>query len=149
MSRMTIAGATVFAAALTFGATAATAAEQTPGSEHPHKIVVTSAQVWSQVKEMSATQPTFLLYSSPAWCGPCRQAEPMLNKTAAEGQGKFTMVTITDKQVPFAGGSTPPGFKGWPSVYAFKDGQANTQSMTHPMSGEAAHKAWLKKWLGV
>lgn len=157
-----ILGTTVITAALTVGTSSAVLAGEiapaaansdtavsTMDEEYPGKHVIRSREAWAKFKEEAASKPAFLLYSSPAWCGPCRQAEPMLNKVTKEGGGAFLMATINDQQMRYTDIGKPPGFRGWPSVYAYKDGRPVGQSVTHPLNGERAHRSWLKQWLGV
>jgi putative thioredoxin len=55
------------------------------------------------------------------WCQPCRLLGPILEKVAAEYDGKFLLVKANTDKTPTA--ATSCGVQGIPAVFAFRDGQ--------------------------
>src|SRR5918995_7509614 len=59
-----------------------------------------------------------------AWCGPCRQLTPTLEKVADERQGAFLLATLDTDANPMTASAF--GVQSIPTVIAFKNGQAVT-----------------------
>jgi putative thioredoxin len=106
----------------------------------PHSIDVTTATFEQAVIEQSKTVPVLVDFWAE-WCGPCRALKPVLEKLAAEFQGKFILAKVNSDENQEL--SQRFGVRGIPNVKAFVGGQ-----LVNEFSGalpEAQVRAFLQK----
>jgi putative thioredoxin len=85
-----------------------------------HSIDVGSANFREVVLEGSKKAPVIIDFWAP-WCAPCRTLKPILEKLAAEYDGKFTLAKVnSDENQDIA---AQFGVRGIPAVKAVADGQ--------------------------
>ena len=85
-----------------------------------HSIDVDAANFEQVVIEGSKKAPVIVDFWAP-WCAPCRALTPVLEKLAAEYQGKFTLARInSDENQQLA---AQFGVRGIPNVKAIVDGE--------------------------
>jgi putative thioredoxin len=73
-----------------------------------------------EVVEASRSIPVLVDFWAP-WCAPCRALTPVLEKLAAEYEGRFTLLKInSDENAEI---STALGVRSIPSVMLFRDGK--------------------------
>ncbi len=84
-----------------------------------HALDVGQADFDQNVIEASRQRPVVVDFWAP-WCGPCKVLKPLLEKLAAEYEGKFLLAKInSDDNQALA---VRYGVRGIPSVKAFIDG---------------------------
>lgn len=64
--------------------------------------------------------PVFVDFTT-SWCPPCRVLLPILRQLAAEGAGRFKVVTVDGDESPDLAARF--GVRGFPTVIAFIDGR--------------------------
>lgn len=86
----------------------------------PHSTDVSTADFDQAVIEASKAQPVLVDFWAE-WCAPCRALKPVLEKLAAEYQGKFKLAKVnSDENQALA---QRYGVRGIPNVKAFVDGE--------------------------
>ena len=83
-------------------------------------VDVDSSSFDEVVIEGSRKQPVVVDFWA-SWCGPCRALTPILEKLAAEYDGRFVFVKINSDENPEL--SARYGVRGIPNVKAFVDGE--------------------------
>jgi len=85
-----------------------------------HAIDVDTASFEQQVLEASKTVPVVVDFWAP-WCAPCKVLKPILEKLAAEYEGRFRLAKVnSDDNQALAAAF---GVRSIPDVMAFRDGK--------------------------
>ncbi len=91
-----------------------------PAALNAHVIDATQANFETEVLNASLQQPVLVDFWA-AWCGPCKQLGPILEKLAGEYAGAFRLVKVdTDKEMALA---QVFGVRSLPTVMLIRDGQ--------------------------
>jgi len=85
-----------------------------------HAVDVTTPEFESEVLQASKALPVVVDFWAP-WCAPCRALTPILEKLAAEYDGRFKLVKVnSDENQELAAAI---GVRSIPDVMAFRDGK--------------------------
>ena len=102
----------------------------------------TTARFETDVVKASMQKPIVVDFWA-TWCQPCRQLGPLLEKLAAELNGRFQLVKVNVDENPEVAGAF--GVQSIPYVAALRDGQVASEFVgVHP---EAKLREWLNALL--
>ncbi len=94
--------------------------------KHGDTCVVTADDGSFQREVLESSVPVLVDFGEK-WCGPCKALAPIVEKIAAEHQGKLKVVTVDVDDSPDVARSY--GIRGVPTVAVFKDGKENGKIM--------------------
>ncbi|HXF54526.1 MAG TPA: thioredoxin [Hyphomicrobiaceae bacterium] len=116
-----------------------------PGQQAPGDVVKDTTTAAFAKDVIEASRQTIVLVDFwAAWCGPCKQLTPMLEKVVRGYSGKVRLVKLNVDEHPSIAAQLR--IQSLPTVYAFRDGR--------PLDGfmgaqpESAVKAFIERLLG-
>ena len=112
----------------------------TETAQDPNIIEVSAENFTAQVVERSHSVPVVVDFWA-AWCQPCRMLGPVLEKLAAEYQGRFILAKANTEAVPEVASGF--GVRSIPAVFAIRDGQV-VDSFVGVLP-ESAIRSWLDR----
>ncbi len=107
-----------------------------------HAFDVSEADFDEKVVAASHKQPVVIDFWAP-WCAPCKVLKPVLEKLAAEYQGKFLLAKVNSDENPEL--SVRYGVRGIPAVKAMVGGKI-VNEFTGALP-EGAVREWLEKMI--
>jgi thioredoxin 1 len=78
-------------------------------------------------KEVLAAELPVLVEVGAAWCAPCRAMAPVVERLAAENEGRIKVVAMDMEESPVT--SARYGIRGVPTVLVFRGGEKTAQHL--------------------